>query len=90
MTSLDEAAVVTVLAHHVRWLQDCERATNARAVWIFGLCSRLAKPLSAEAKRVLQRLGEEAARLRAAPPDANTLHIAPSNIMITVAAYFLE
>ena len=88
LVGMEERTAAAVLDLHVRWLADCDHASNARAVWIFGLCARLAKPLSEATRGTLRLLVREAARMRAAASDADALHIAPSNILTALCECF--
>ena len=88
LVGLDDSTTLAVLDAHVRWLADCERASNARAVWLFGLGARLAKPLSEAARETLQQLVAEGVRMRGAAREPSARALAPSNIIIAIGAFF--
>ena len=88
LVGLDERTTLAVLDAHVHWLADCERASNARAVWLFGLGARLAKPLSDAARETLRRLVAEGVRMRGAAREPSARALAPSNIILAICAFF--
>lgn len=84
----DSAMTQAVLAHHVRWVDDEDSLTDARARWLYAILARLEKPLHRDVLAVLRRLVKRLLVLRAALADTDHPCLPKLQLLIVVAGLY--